>query len=441
MKRIGITILAAMLGCTYSSYAQNPAEAIAEKTLRVDYIFSGTDKETEISLSELTCFDTWAGRNTNLDKVPLKGNGQICMMSLSDSSVLYRNSFSTLFQEWKNTEEATSVRKSFENVFLLPMPEEEVLVKLELYGFKGELMASMEHTVDPSDILIRQLPENRYPWKYLLESGSPQKCIDIAIVAEGYTAKEADMFYEDARTAMESILSYKPFDELKDRLNFIAVALPSDESGVSIPGKGIWKSTALNSHFSTFYSDRYLTTLHLGDLHDALAGLPYEHIIILANTDNYGGGGIFNSYTLTTAHHPAFKPVVVHEFGHSFVGLGDEYFYDDQFVETYYPHIEPWEPNLTTLVGFSSKWNDLLPEGTKIPTPPADEKLMWEKISEGADPVSFLGVYEGGGYQSKGVFRPFPDCRMRTNTAPVFCPACQNAIRNIINFYAPEKVR
>ena len=114
------------------------------------------------------------------------------------------------------------------------------------------------------------------------------------------------------------------------------MAVPSQDTGVSIPGKGIWKSTALDSHFDTFYSDRYLTTLHLKRLHDVMASVPYEHIIILANTENYGGGGILNSYTLTAADPFEFLPGVVHEFGHSFGGLADEYFYDDQY-STMYP--------------------------------------------------------------------------------------------------------
>ena len=192
-----------------------------------------------------------------------------------------------------------------------------------------------------------------------------------------------------------------------------AVASPSQDSGVSVPREGLWKKTAVDSHFDTFYSDRYLTTLHLFKMHDALAGIPYEHIIILANTDTYGGGGIYNSYTLTTAHHKLFGPVVVHEFGHSFGGLTDEYAYDDQYVEYYYPDIEPWEQNITTKANFESKWKDLYDQGV-------------------------VGLVEGGGYQTKGVWRPCEDCRMRTNTAEAFCPVCQRAIERIIRFYTEE---
>ena len=381
-----------------------------DQTLRVDYMFSGTDKSVEISLDELSRYDGWAGRRTNLTEVPVRGNGQICMTDVQTGDTLYRMSFSTLFQEWQTTEEATKVRKSFENVFLLPMPTTKAKVNVHLYDFFGNIVASLNHIVDPSDILIRQLKPIAPEHRYLLKSGTPQEKIDVAIVAEGYTAEEMDMFYADAQTAMEAILKHEPFGQYRDRFNFVAVALESQDSGVSVPGEGEWKDTALKAHFNTFYMDRYLTTLRLKNMHDKLCGVPYEHIVILANTDTYGGGGIYNSYTLTTAHHPAFKPVVVHEFGHSFAGLADEYYYDDQYVEYYYPGTEPWEQNITTLADFESKWKDMLDAG--------EAELL-----------------EGAGYQSKGVYRPAKDCRMHTNRPDSFCPVCQRAIARIIEFY------
>lgn len=408
-----------------------------DKTLRVDYIFSGTDKTQEIALDEMSCFDGWAGRRCNMDNVPVRGNGQICMTAAATGRVLYRHSFSTLFQEWQTTEEATRLRRAFENVFLLPMPSGPAVVNVELYDFKGNVSASFSHLVDPEDILIRQINPDLAPHRYILKSGDPADKIDVAVVAEGYTASEADVFYDDAKKAIDAILAHKPFDRYSDRFNFVAVALPSNESGVSVPGEGVWKETALGSHFNTFYMDRYLTTLRLRQMHDALCGIPYEHIVILANTDTYGGGGIFNSYTLTTAHHPSFEPVVVHEFGHSFAGLADEYYYDDQFVEYYYPECEPWEQNITTLFDFSSKWDDMLPQFISIPTP-QPEGDIWKHIADGTSEETFLGVYEGGGYQSKGVYRPFPDCRMKTNAADGFCPVCQRAIARIIEFYTAE---
>ena len=235
-----------------------------------------------------------------------------------------------------------------------------------------------------------------------------------------------ETFYNDAQIATESIFEHEPFKKYRDKFNITAVACDSKDSGVSIPQNNIWKNTALSSHFNTFYSDRYLTTLHLKELHNTIAGIPYEHIIILANTSEYGGGGIYNSYTLTTAHHRDFRPVVVHEFGHSFGGLADEYYYDDEYEPQYPTDTEPWEKNITTLKDFNSKWKDLIKEDTPIPTPlSTDKNEIYNKV----------GLFEGGGYSSKGVYRGAQECRMKINEAPKFCPVCQDALKDLIEFY------
>ena len=400
-------------------------------TLRVDYIFSGTARSAEISLDEMSSFDGWAGRSTDLNKVPVRGNGQICMTDAQTGDTLYRMSFSTLFQEWQTTEEATRARRSFENVFLLPMPSVKACVEVEIYDFYGNVAASLKHVADPSDVLLRHMGPQVPEHKYILKSGTPQEKIDVAIVAEGYTTEELLTFHADAEAAVEAILAHEPFGSHRDMFNFVAVPLVSKDSGVSVPGKGKWKDTALKAHFNTFYMDRYLTTLRLKNLHDRLCGIPYEHIIILANTDTYGGGGIYDSYTLTTAHHPAFKPVVVHEFGHSFAGLADEYYYDDQYVEYYYPGTEPWEQNITTLADFGSKWQDMMEE---IPGQAGNGE--GQDGHDDGQVGNGVGLYEGAGYQSKGVWRPAEDCRMRTNKADSFCPVCQRAIGRIIEFYS-----
>lgn len=400
------------------------AQSVPQRTLRIDYQFAGNNKQTHIYVSELSSFNGWAGRTSHMEASPLKGNGDITLRDLRTHKILYCQSFSTLYQEWLTTKEATELSRSFENTFLLPMPEDSAEVTVRLFGMTDGETTSFTHKVNPKDILIRNLdclPVT--PHKYLHRSGSPSEKIDVAIVAEGYTAAQSEDFYHDASVAVQSILEHEPFKQYADRFNFVAVAAPSADTDVSIPSKGIWRNTALSSHFSTFYSDRYLTTLHLRDLHNLLSGIPYEHIIILANTYTYGGGGIFNTYTLTTTHHRDFRPVVVHEFGHSFAGLADEYYYDDQYVNYYTPDIEPWEPNLTTLKDFDSKWKDLLPKGTAIPTLPTTEN------------TDRIGVYEGGGYMSRGVYRGFQDCRMKTNEYKSFCPVCQRAISRIIRFY------
>lgn len=408
-----------------STRAQVFADHFADKTLRVDYIFNGDASGQAICLDGLSALPTWAGRKHHLAELPLQGNGQIVMRNAASGKTIYTTSFSSLFQEWLETDEARNVTKGFENTFLLPYPLQPVEIEITLLDPRRNVRASMKHIVHPNDVLIEQKGNSHItPHKYLLHNDSPEKCIDVAILAEGYTLQEMQAFYEDADIACKSIFDHEPFKSMKKRFNVVAVASPSTDSGVSVPRLNEWKHTAFSSHFSTFYSDRYLTTSRVKAIHDALAGIPYEHIIILANTEEYGGGGIYNSYTLTTAHHPMFRPVVVHEFGHSFGGLADEYFYDnDVMTDTYPLDIEPWEQNISTQVDFAAKWKDMLSENTPVPTP--------AEVSENYP----TGVYEGGGYSAKGIFRPAENCRMRTNEYPAFCPVCQRALRRIIEFY------
>lgn len=234
------------------------------------------------------------------------------------------------------------------------MPKDTVDVTLALYNNRREVTTSLTHQVAPTDILIHHKGDKTTPYETIQQAADTARCIHIAYVAEGYTEAEMGTFLNDVKEANEALFAHEPFKEMRDRFNVIAVKSPSEESGTSEPSKGIWKKTALHSHFDTFYSDRYLTTLNLKDLHDWLAGTPYEHIIVLVNTEKYGGGGILNSYNLSMTHNKWFKPVVVHEFGHSFAGLADEYAYEEEAIPMYPHDVEPWEPNITTLVNFSS---------------------------------------------------------------------------------------
>ena len=411
--------------------AQQFDDFFENKTLRTDYIFTGDAHKQEVYLDELSALPQWAGRKHHLNELPLAGNGEITMKDKASGQVIYRTSFSSLFQEWLGEKEATRVKKGFENSFLLPFPKKEVMVTVELKNAHHQVCASLTHEVRPNDILIHHRGNARItPHRYLHQSGNLEDCIDVAILAEGYTEAEMDLFYKDAEATCEALFNHEPFKKLKNRFNIVAVASPSEDSGVSIPGQNECKSTAVSSHFNTFYSDRYLTTSRVKSIHNWLAGIPYEHIIILANTDTYGGGGIYNSYTLTTAHHPMFKPVVVHEFGHSFGGLADEYAYTDAPSPLYPYHIEPWEQNITTLVDFESKWKDMVPEGTPVPTPVKTDKN---------EIFTSVGVYEGAGYTLKGIYRPVTECRMKINEAPAFCPVCQRALERLILFYTEKE--
>lgn len=412
------------VSCCQCVSAQDFDEWFLDKTLRLDYSFSGDNNSQHIYLDEMRSSGNWYGRRVNLDSLLLLGNGQVCMKDSKSGKVLYRYSFSTLFQEWQTTEEASRVQKSFENVFLVPFPKNPVDITVTLTDTHNQVKGMLTHHVDPQDILIRPVPDDGgISWKYLRKSGASKDKIDVAFVAEGYREAEMNIFLQDCMASVDAMLAHEPFKSMADRFNFVAVMVPSRDKGVSIPHENLWVNTALASSFDTFYSNRYLTTLHLKKLHDILSGVPYEHIVILANTENYGGGGIYNSYLMSAAHNKFNLPVVVHEFGHSFAGLADEYYYDDQYEAMYPADTEPWEPNITTLVDFKSKWADMLDGDVKIPTVPSGRNRYTE-----------VGVYEGGGYQSKGVYRPAQECRMKINQAPVFCPVCERAIRRMIDY-------
>ena len=420
-KLLSLALL--LMGVTMAS-AQSFDDHFVDKTLRLDYTFMGNASEQMVALHGMSWTENWWGRRINLDNVPLKGNGDLTLYNIENNEVIYKISFSSLFQEWITTEEAYRVTKSFEFTLLVPMPKHKIMAEVVLRDNTGK-ESRFQHYITPTDALIHNNSAMQpLPYTYLHKGGDSKECIDVVILAEGYTSVEMELFMEDAKITTKEILSYEPFKSHADKFNFIAVTSPSKDSNVSTPQVGLWRETAVSSHFHTFYMERYLTTSHIYDMFDIVTNIPCEHFIILANTDTYGGGGIYNSYTLTTAHHRDFRPVVVHEFGHSFGGLGDEYFYDngDGTDEMHSLKHEPWEPNITTLVDFDSKWADMIEEGIEIPT----------KVTEKRSKNYVVGAYEGGGYRSKGIYRPVDVCRMRNNTAERFCPVCERALERVI---------
>ena len=413
MKKIILSAVLAIIINSYTNAATPEYDRwFCDSTLRIDYTFAGNTNHQSIYVDQRAIMPGWYGRKHNLDLLPVKGDGQITVCDSATHTVIYRHSFSTLYQEWIDTDEAKHTSRSFENVFLVPFPKQTIEVTVCLNSKHGDTTAVLTHYINPKDILIRRKGFNRITEHEIIAKAGDgvSNPINIVFVAEGYKAEEMDSFINDCRIATESIMAHQPFYDLKHRFEVIAVKSASEDSGTSTPRLNDWRSTALGSQFSTFYSDRYLTTLNIKRLHDVLAGIPYEHIIILVNTNEYGGGGIYNSYNLSYTKGQWFKPVVVHEFGHSFAGLADEYEYG-YGDPLYFADHEPWEQNITTRCDFNSKWKDLY-----------DSKLA--------------GLHEGAGYQPKGVWRSAPDCRMRTNYNPDFCIVCRRAIERIINFYS-----
>ncbi len=258
----------------------------------------------------------------------------------------------------------------------------------------------------------------------VLDNGNPEKKVDIVILAEGYTDLEKQKFYDDSKRVSGYLFDEEPFKSEKDKFNITAVFTPSQESGTDVPGEKIYRNTHFNSSFYTFDLPRYLTITDMKDIYDAAAVVPYDQIYVLVNSERYGGGGFYNLITVCTSDNKLSKEVFVHEFGHGFAGLGDEYYTSTVAYEDFYNlDIEPWEPNLTTLKNFDLKWKNMVPDSIPIPTP---RIAKYNKT---------VGVFEGGGYMTKGIYSPYMDCRMKSNEAKDFCPVCKESIEKIIQYY------
>jgi hypothetical protein len=287
--------------------------------------------------------------------------------------------------------------------------------------FQDTLMQLM---IDPESQLVRPAEKPDAIVKTVIENGKTEACIDIVLIGEGYTEMEAQKFFEDAGFFANALFTSAPFKANEHKFNIRAVLAASDEQGVDDPNSGIFKKTALGASYNTLYSDRYLMTTEMGKVSNYAGLVPYDQIIILVNTEKYGGGGIFNFYALNSTRGRKNIEVFIHEFGHSFAGLADEYYTSDVSYENYFPlHLEPWEANITTRVDFESKWAGLIDADTPLPTPATNRYK------------NKIGLFEGGGYVPKGVYRPFVDCRMKSNEAKDFCPVCSLEIVKTIKFY------
>lgn len=401
----------------YSTYFENNA-------CRVDFHLCGNAQQAFVFLDNIKQEPYWGGRHAHLSNDLNLGDFRFRVLDSISNQQIYCDGFSALYREWQSTHEATVTSKSFEQTIQFPFPKKAVTLIIEKRLDLEHWSELFRYALSPTDKLIQRIIPKTVPVKVISKTASPDKAIDIAVIAEGYTIKEQSKFYRDAQRLAENLLTHEPFTKYKSRINIYAIAAPSQESGISLSKDSTWKNTAVGSNFYTFYESRYLTTTNTFKVRDLAALVPYDAIYILANTATYGGGGIYNFYALTAADNKLSTQVTVHEFGHSFAGLADEYFYDkqDALDGMYDIRKEPWEPNITSLVQFDTKWKAQLLPGTVIPTPVTDKNK------------TNIGVFEGGGYLTKGMYRPYFDCRMRTNKAPEFCPVCQQAVERMILF-------
>ena len=398
----------------------------SDEVLRVDLVHAG-DSEHEYYFTEQFFQEkNWAGAKTKLIDNMAYGDNYFEVYDSLSQTLIYSRGYNNLFYEWQETAEAKVTNRSFEEVIRCPFPNKTVQIKIYRREKNLELSLLHQFYVDPSSYRINKATKYNFKTEQISGKLSVNKAVDVVIIAEGYTKEEMSIFKNDAKQLSDFLLNTEPFSSVKEKFNIRIILSNSEESGTDIPGDNIWKNTIANSHFYTFGSERYLTSQSIKTIHDIASLVPYDQVYVLVNSEKYGGGGIFNYYNLTSAHHPKTPWVFVHEFGHGFAGLADEYFYgENTFEDMYDAHTEPWQPNISTMANIDSKWKNKVDKTTPIPTPANDE--FKNKI----------GFFEGGGYVEKGIYRPFQSCEMKA-LKEGFCPVCQDAILMMVRFNVDE---
>ena len=395
-----------------------------DKVLRFDYMLAGNRQKTTVYPVGMKEEPFFGGSKTQLVDPFNYGNLKYEVFDAADNTLIYSRGFCTLYQEWQTTAEAKVMERSFYEVATMPFPKSKIKFVLSMRERNGSFSKLYETEIDPGNYFIRkEKPVNASVTK-IYYAGDPATNVDLAFIAEGYTADEMGKFRDDVKKMADILFAEPPYNEYQYRINIYAVEAVSAESGTDIPGERFYVTTALNSSFYTFDLDRYLTTQDIKSVNDYAGLVPHDNIIVLINSNKYGGGGVYNYYSGTTVDHPLSPKVFIHEFGHGFAGLADEYYSSEVAYEEFYPlNVEPWEPNITTMVNFDAKWEKMISKDTPQPTP-AEEKYS-----------NVIGLFEGGGYSAKGIYRPEMDCRMKSNSPKGYCAVCREAVRKMINFY------
>lgn len=404
---------------------QDFAFFFAEGALRIDYTRAGDSESEYLFLDEFIAEPFWGGTTGRLLDDTNYGDYFFEVYDLPSETLIYSRGYSTLFSEWKTTEEAQRIRKSFSETLVMPFPKNKVKVVMYTRNYDNGLFEETYlFEVDPADSFIKRDNRLRFPSIQIENNGKPSEKVDIVILPEGYQEAEMKYFIADCKKFTEEFFAFEPYKSNRTRFNIWAVAAPSKESGADIPEKDIWKNTILNLSYYTFGSERYLMTTDNKSVRDLAANAPYDQIYILVNSPKYGGGGIFNHYCVSVNGNEYSGKITTHEFGHGFACLADEYVGDVSYNDMHNLKLEPVEANITTLVNFDKKWKDMLDKDTPVPTP-LNETYK-----------NRLGVFEGAAYVQKGMYRPVVDCLMHTFAGDTFCPVCSKAIEEMIDLYA-----
>lgn len=446
----------------------------APATMRLDYYHTGNSTQEFFSVDRILVEPLpWPGNpNKNIDDTNL-GKYFFEVRDQKTKSVLYSRGFASIYGEWETTDEATKMMRTFHESLRFPAPDAPVDVILKKRDAKNAFIQIWTTRVDPSDMFVdRSKSPAPAPLITIQKMGEPGTKVDFLIIGDGYTTADTKKFEADARRLTEALFATSPFKERRKDFNVWGLCPPASESGISRPSTGIYRDSPLGATYDAFGSERYVLTFDNRALRKAAAFAPYEFIEVLANNRTYGGGGIFNLYSTVAADNAWANYVFIHEFGHHFAALADEYYTSPVAYAPASERIEPWEPNVTALLDPANlKWKDLVLPGTPLPTPwnievyesysrgiqkrraqlrqerrPESEMeaLFTEQLAHERELFSKekyagkVGAFEGAMYEAKGYYRPQVDCIMFSRT-DYFCAVCRRGIERVIDLYASNK--
>jgi hypothetical protein len=448
-----------------------PFTFAAEPTMRVDYYHTGNASQEMFSLDHVAIEPLpWPGNpqkaidDTNLGKYLFE------VIDRGTNRLLYSRGFASIYGEWETTDEAKGANRTFHESLRFPAPTSPVQVVLKKRDANNAFREVWSTIVDPKDIFIdKSKPSPPGPLIQIEKNGDSPSKVDFLVLGDGYTASEAKKFESDTRRLIETLFATSPFKERRKDFNVWALCPAAAESGVSRPSGGLYRRSPIGATYDAFGSERYVLTFDNRAFRDIASFAPYEFVEILVNNRTYGGGGIFSLYSTVASDSAQAPYVFVHEFGHHFAGLADEYYTSPVAYAPVAVKTEPWEANVTALLDPTNlKWKDLIVPGTPIPTPWEKEafearsreygkrraQIRAENRPEEEMEALFrenrefevrffaaekyagkVGAFEGAMYEAKGYYRPEVDCIMFTR-GQSFCAVCRRAIARVIDLYS-----
>ncbi len=443
-----------------------------DRTMRVDYFHTGGAKAGEIvALDRVVNDGAWPGSRTQLVDRTNLGPYRFQVRDRSGAT-LYSRGFASIYGEWETTAEAKTINRTFHESLRFPWPTSTVRVILEKRQADQSFREIWGSEIDPASRFVNvAAPPPAGTVVPIFENGPASSKVDLLVISEGYRAPEMQKFRGDAKRLIEALFAQEPFKSRRNDFNVRVLELPSAESGVNRPNAGVFRRTPVSAEYNIFDSERYVLTLDNRALRDAASLAPYEFIEILVNERTYGGGGVFNDHATASVDSAFAEYVFVHEFGHHFAALADEYYTSDVAYETgAVRKIEPWEPNVTALLDPATlKWRDVVAAGTPLPTawpkeeferhsrsiqerrreirkrnaPEAEMDALFreqqafeEKLLANSKYARTVGAFEGASYEQRGLYRPEADCIMFSRNRVGFCRVCQRGISQIIDLYS-----